>query len=73
MTWYTQTLEIADEKGNGINKFRHTARSDDPTSEIIGLCEHEHDTQDDAYTCPTAIINEGMVTGIPRMDAPQRC
>ena len=67
MTWYTQTLEIADDNGKGINRFRHTAKSDEHSSGIVGLCKHEHDSIEEAYNCPDAITEEGRVTGIPRM------
>lgn len=68
MTWYTQTLQIANvyRPGEGTGKFRHTARSDEYDSGIIGLCEHEHDSIEEAYNCPDAIAEEGRVTGIRR-------
>jgi hypothetical protein len=66
MTWYTQTLELADDNGKGTGKFRHTAKSDESSSGIIGLCKHAHDSAKEAYECPDAIAEEGRVTGIPR-------
>lgn len=67
MTWYTQTLELADDNGKPTGKFRHTAQSDDYASGIISLCNHEHESLADAHNCPEAIAEEGRVTGIPRV------
>jgi hypothetical protein len=53
MAWWIQPLEIAVD-GRGIGKFRLTARSDEDGGGPYGLCNHEHDTAEEAQNCPEA-------------------
>lgn len=48
--WF-EALEISRD-GVGIGKYRMTRRTDDPVSGPFGLCEHEHDTSEEARDCP---------------------
>lgn len=54
MVWWIQPLEIADENGNGTGRWKLTARSDEDGGGPYGLCEHEHDTAEEASQCPEA-------------------
>lgn len=65
MVWFVGPIEIADESGQGIGRFRLVAISDDGGGRH-GLCQHEHLTGDEAYNCPDAIRNEKTVIGIGR-------
>ncbi len=58
MAWWIQVLELADEQGKGIGKFRLTAKSDEDGGGPHGLCKHEHETIDEAQDCPDAIASE---------------
>lgn len=54
MVWWIQPLEIADANGQPTGKWRLTARSDEDGGGPYGLCEHEHDTPEEAKNCPEA-------------------
>lgn len=54
MVWWIKVLEIADDKGKGIGKYRSTATSDEDGGGPYGLCEHEHDSIEEAKECPEA-------------------
>ena len=52
-----EVLEIA-VAGVATGKFRHTVRSDENHNiPPRGLCEHSHDTKDDARECPEVVEN----------------
>lgn len=51
MAWWIQVLEIADQDGKGIGKYRLTATSDEDGGGPYGLCPHQHDTIDEAQDC----------------------
>lgn len=53
MVWWIKVLEIA-VSGVGIGKYRLTATSDEDGGGPYGLCEHEHDTPEEARNCPEA-------------------
>jgi hypothetical protein len=70
MVWIVKVLGIADDEGNPIGKYRLTARSDEIASDQLygtpyGLCEHEHDTIEEAGNCPDARREADIITGIP--------
>lgn len=69
MVWWVKTLEIADESGKGTGKYRRVAKSDEGGG-THGLCEHCHDSVEEAQACEEARKNEGPVTGIPYMERP---
>jgi hypothetical protein len=54
MAWWIQVLEIADDQGQGTGKYRLTATSDEDGGGPYGLCEHEHDSIEEAQNCPEA-------------------
>lgn len=55
MVWWIRALEIADpDTGLGINKFRLTATSDEDGGGPYGLCDHEHETIEEAQQCEEA-------------------
>lgn len=54
MVWWIEPLQIADSDGKGTGKWRLTARSDEDGGGPYGLCEHEHDTPEEAQDCPEA-------------------
>jgi hypothetical protein len=54
MVWWIQPLEIANDQGQGTGKWRLTATSDEDGGGPYGLCEHEHDTPEEAQNCPEA-------------------
>ena len=56
MAEFYEVLEIV-KNGSATGKFRRTVRSDEPVSNPIGLCDHDHDSQNDAFNCPVAISN----------------
>ncbi|MBW4468821.1 MAG: hypothetical protein KME45_00270 [Stenomitos rutilans HA7619-LM2] len=64
MAWNVQVLEITDEHGHGIDKYRKVANSDDE-GELHPLCEHQHDSIDEANHCPEALAKTVEITGIP--------
>ncbi|HEY9895100.1 MAG TPA: hypothetical protein V6D34_06770 [Candidatus Sericytochromatia bacterium] len=64
MTWLVQVLEITDEHGHGTDKYRQVARSDGEGG-MHPLCEHQHDSIDEAENCPEAIAKTEEITGIP--------
>ena len=64
MTWLVQVLEITDEHGHGTDKYRQVARSDGEGG-MHPLCEHQHDSIDEAENCPEAIARTEEITGIP--------
>lgn len=49
-----EVLEIADRSGHPTGRYRMTRRSDESSSPPIGLCEHEHETGEEARKCPAA-------------------
>lgn len=51
MVWWIQVLEIADNKGKGVGKWRLTAKSDEDGGSPYGLCSHKHDTPQEAQQC----------------------
>lgn len=53
MAWWIQPLEIS-KAGLPTGKFRLTATSDEDGGGPYGLCEHEHDSTEEAYSCPDA-------------------
>lgn len=54
MAWWIRTLEIADNEGKGTGRYRLTATSDEDGGGPYGLCEHEHDSIEEAQNCPDA-------------------
>lgn len=54
MVWWIRVQEIADEHGVGTGKWRRTATSDEDGGGPWGLCDHAHDSKDEAYECPEA-------------------
>lgn len=55
-----QPLEIAREDNSPTGKWRLTSRSDETNPpEIHGLCDHEHDTPEEAAACPEAKLRSG--------------
>ena len=57
MAEFYEVLEIADQSHKGTGKFRFTVRTDEPESGPYGLCEHVHDTREEARECPDAVKN----------------
>lgn len=49
-----EPLEITQD-GKPTGKWRLTRRTDDPATEPVGLCDHEHDTPEEAAKCPVAL------------------
>ncbi|MBW4578773.1 MAG: hypothetical protein KME42_04260 [Tildeniella nuda ZEHNDER 1965/U140] len=64
MVWNVQVLEITDEHGHGIDKYRRVANSSDEGG-MHPLCEHQHDSIDEADHCPEALAKTVEITGIP--------
>ncbi|OUL36363.1 hypothetical protein BV372_08065 [Nostoc sp. T09] len=54
MVWWIQPLQIADDQGQGTGKWRLTAKSDEDGGGPYGLCEHEHDSVEEAQNCSKA-------------------
>ena len=54
MAWWIQVFQIADAQGKGTGKYRLTAKSDEDGGGPYGLCEHEHDSIEEAQNCPQA-------------------
>ena len=54
MAWWIMVQEIADDQGNGTGKYRLTAKSDEDGGGPYGLCEHEHNSIEEAQNCPEA-------------------
>ena len=54
MAWWIQVLQIADDRGCGVGKYRLTAKSDEDGGGPYGLCEHRHDSREEAQNCPEA-------------------
>lgn len=54
MAWWIQVLEIADDQGKGTGKYRLTAKSDEDGGGPYGLCEHQHDSIEEAKNCSEA-------------------
>jgi hypothetical protein len=54
MVWWIQVLQIADDQGKGTGKFRLTATSDEDGGGPFGLCDHEHDSRQEASDCEEA-------------------
>lgn len=73
MTRFVSILEIADASGRGTGKFRRTTSSDDPKTPPRGLCDHEHDTRDEAGNCPDAKVwSDNVETQNKPIDEPFR-
>lgn len=49
-----EPLEIS-ENGKGTGKYRMVVHSDEDDHEPIGLCQHMHDTREEASDCPDAV------------------
>ncbi|MBD2036840.1 hypothetical protein H6F76_17670 [Leptolyngbya sp. FACHB-321] len=64
MAWMVQVLEITDEHGHGTDKYRKVANSDGEGG-MHPLCEHQHDSIDEADKCPEALAKTEEITGIP--------
>lgn len=64
MAWLVQVLEITDEHGQGTDKYRKVARSDEEGG-MHPLCEHQHDSIDEADHCPEALAKTVEITGVP--------
>lgn len=64
MVWNVQVLEITDEHGHGIDKYRRVANSSDEGG-MHPLCEHQHDSIDEADHCPDALAKTVEITGVP--------
>jgi len=64
MAWKVQVLEITDEHGHGIDKYRKVANSSDEGG-MHPLCEHQHDSIDEADHCPEALAKTVEITGVP--------
>jgi hypothetical protein len=64
MTWIMQVLEITDEHGHGTDKYRKVANSDEEGG-MHPLCEHQHDSIDEADQCPEALAKTVEITGVP--------
>jgi hypothetical protein len=54
MAWRIMVLEIADQNGKGTGKYQLTAKSDEDGGGPHGLCDHEHDSIEEAQNCPKA-------------------
>lgn len=54
MVEIVQVLEIAGPNGEPTGKFRRTVKSDESDAPPRGLCSHEHDSREEAATCPDA-------------------
>lgn len=57
MAWWIQVLEIADKNGNPTGKYRKTATSDEDGGGPFGLCDHAHETREEAQNCEDAKRN----------------
>jgi hypothetical protein len=64
MAWNVQVLEITDEHGHGTDKYRKVANSDGEGG-MHPLCEHQHDSIDEAENCPEALAKTVEITGVP--------
>ncbi|XGV98902.1 MAG: hypothetical protein ACAF41_08160 [Leptolyngbya sp. BL-A-14] len=64
MVWNVQVLEITDEHGHGIGKYRRVANSSDEGG-MHPLCDHQHDSIDEAEHCPDALAKTVEITGVP--------
>jgi hypothetical protein len=53
MVWWIQTLEITHD-GQASGKYRLTATSDEDGGGPFGLCDHEHNTPNEADECVEA-------------------
>jgi hypothetical protein len=66
--WIVQPLEIKRKTDTGdwqhTGKWRLTAISDEDGGGPYGLCEHEHDTPEDAANCAEARQEAQAVTGV---------
>lgn len=63
MAWIVQVLEITDEHGQGTDKYRKVANSNDEGG-MHPLCEHQHDSIDEAENCPEALAKTVEITGV---------
>lgn len=54
MVWIYEVLEVHDRRGRALERFRLVRWSDDNPEKVQGLCEHAHDSPDEALTCPIA-------------------
>ncbi len=64
MAWLVQVLEITDEHGHGTDKYRQVANSDEEGG-MHPLCEHQHDSINEAENCPEALAKTVEITGVP--------
>lgn len=53
MAWIYEALEIYDKRDQPLGKFR-VGRWQDTGSVVQGLCNHVHDSREEALSCPTA-------------------
>lgn len=65
MVWLVQAVEKQGEDSSKLGKWRLIARSDEGGG-VHGLCDHDHDSLEEACNCPDAIRNKQMITGIHR-------
>ena len=63
MAWIVQVLEITDEHGHGTDKYRKVANSNEEGG-MHPLCDHQHDSFDEAENCPEALAKTEEITGI---------
>jgi hypothetical protein len=60
-----EPLEYA-ENGKGTGKYRLTVRSDEDDHEPIGLCQHLHDTREEASNCTASLVGASKRVRWPR-------
>lgn len=57
MAWWIKVLELAVDQQQGTGKYRLTATSDEDGGGPYGLCEHEHNSPEEAQSCSEAREN----------------
>jgi hypothetical protein len=64
MTWIVEALEIADQYGRGIGRYRLTAKSDEDGGGPFGDRSHDHGSKAEAEACQLCREFTDSVTGI---------